>query len=118
MSKPCVRPTPTASSICLSSHFCFLSFMVVPQRCKSRPNWYKRLPQPMMVWALIGHISPKTAHVYGRRVIRLISLACNCARVLSRALLTCVCRSEEHTSELQSRGHLVCRLLLEKKNIY
>src|SRR5207253_10834960 len=27
-----------------------------------------------------------------------------------------VLRSEEHTSELQSRGHLVCRLLLEKKN--
>src|SRR5687768_17677533 len=26
-------------------------------------------------------------------------------------------RSEEHTSELQSRLHLVCRLLLEKKNI-
>src|SRR2546429_5687374 len=25
-------------------------------------------------------------------------------------------RSEEHTSELQSRLHLVCRLLLEKKN--
>src|SRR5437660_5075511 len=30
----------------------------------------------------------------------------------SSVLLT---RSEEHTSELQSRGHLVCRLLLEKK---
>src|SRR5690625_2539272 len=27
-------------------------------------------------------------------------------------------RSEEHTSELQSRGHLVCRLLLEKKKIH
>src|SRR6267143_5998261 len=26
-------------------------------------------------------------------------------------------RSEEHTSELQSQFHLVCRLLLEKKNI-
>src|SRR3712207_8904388 len=26
------------------------------------------------------------------------------------------CRSEEHTSELQSRQYLVCRLLLEKKN--
>src|SRR5690625_6431693 len=26
-------------------------------------------------------------------------------------------RSEEHTSELQSRGHLVCRLLLEKQKI-
>src|SRR5690625_5481687 len=28
---------------------------------------------------------------------------------------TRIMRSEEHTSELQSRGHLVCRLLLEKK---
>src|SRR2546422_5157778 len=27
-----------------------------------------------------------------------------------------ISRSEEHTSELQSRLHLVCRLLLEKKN--
>src|SRR5687767_15259356 len=27
-----------------------------------------------------------------------------------------VCRSEEHTSELQSLAYLVCRLLLEKKN--
>src|SRR5690625_6836574 len=31
------------------------------------------------------------------------------------ALYSTVRRSEEHTSELQSRGHLVCRLLLEKK---
>src|SRR5690625_6463255 len=30
--------------------------------------------------------------------------------------IICTERSEEHTSELQSRGHLVCRLLLEKKN--
>src|SRR5690625_6616257 len=29
--------------------------------------------------------------------------------------LVALFRSEEHTSELQSRGHLVCRLLLEKK---
>src|SRR5207253_5115509 len=27
-------------------------------------------------------------------------------------------RSEEHTSELQTRGHLVCRLLLEKKKLH
>src|SRR2546422_3831318 len=31
------------------------------------------------------------------------------------ALITVRLRSEEHTSELQSRLHLVCRLLLEKK---
>src|SRR2546429_829887 len=33
----------------------------------------------------------------------------------SRQFLRLVFRSEEHTSELQSRLHLVCRLLLEKK---
>src|SRR2546429_6713980 len=33
------------------------------------------------------------------------------------AQLTWSTRSEEHTSELQSRLHLVCRLLLEKKNM-
>src|SRR5690625_5778324 len=35
--------------------------------------------------------------------------------VLSEYLANTGVRSEEHTSELQSRGHLVCRLLLEKK---
>src|SRR2546422_7098664 len=34
-----------------------------------------------------------------------------------KALLRAQVRSEEHTSELQSRLHLVCRLLLEKKKI-
>src|ERR1041385_9541909 len=39
------------------------------------------------------------------------------ARGVRRApALTRAPRSEEHTSELQSRLHLVCRLLLEKKN--
>src|SRR5687768_18073090 len=32
------------------------------------------------------------------------------------AIMLLAARSEEHTSELQSRLHLVCRLLLEKKN--
>src|SRR5215510_15962901 len=36
-------------------------------------------------------------------------------RCLCRSSMRCPSRSEEHTSELQSRGHLVCRLLLEKK---
>src|SRR2546422_10373677 len=36
---------------------------------------------------------------------------------LSFAFASSVVRSEEHTSELQSRLHLVCRLLLEKKKI-
>src|SRR2546422_1324711 len=37
------------------------------------------------------------------------------AAALPEALLLVSARSEEHTSELQSRLHLVCRLLLEKK---
>src|SRR5439155_12071650 len=36
--------------------------------------------------------------------------------VQTASALVASARSEEHTSELQSRGHLVCRLLLEKKN--
>src|SRR5437870_7589203 len=35
--------------------------------------------------------------------------------IKQRRILSARNRSEEHTSELQSRGHLVCRLLLEKK---
>src|SRR5207253_10904212 len=37
---------------------------------------------------------------------------------MRRAMCSGASRSEEHTSELQSRGHLVCRLLLEKKKKY
>src|SRR5690625_6155651 len=40
-----------------------------------------------------------------------------CRRARRRLFEVLVLRSEEHTSELQSRGHLVCRLLLEKKTI-
>src|SRR3989442_15780516 len=40
----------------------------------------------------------------------------DCSSILNRLnLISKTKRSEEHTSELQSRPHLVCRLLLEKK---
>src|SRR5256885_3448744 len=42
-------------------------------------------------------------------------LRCRC--VLARRIFEDKCRSEEHTSELQSPCNLVCRLLLEKKKI-
>src|SRR2546422_11480838 len=53
----------------------------------------------MIVWVLAGRAEPPSA-------IR--------ART-SLSACTMSVRSEEHTSELQSRLHLVCRLLLEKK---
>src|SRR2546429_1015660 len=40
-----------------------------------------------------------------------------CSRMTSGSKCTSSRRSEEHTSELQSRLHLVCRLLLEKERI-
>src|SRR2546422_3734053 len=45
------------------------------------------------------------------RAAELDSVLANLARTVARIAV----RSEEHTSELQSRLHLVCRLLLEKK---
>src|SRR5437870_7868277 len=63
-----------------------------------------------------GHYSPEDIYAAVRRLIPSISLA----TVYNNLRLFIECgllreRSEEHTSELQSRGHLVCRLLLEKK---
>src|SRR2546430_7141508 len=40
-----------------------------------------------------------------------------CRFLLKRFAYAFLRRSEEHTSELQSQSNLVCRLLLEKKNI-
>src|SRR3712207_7186848 len=60
--------------------------------------WYVFSLGSVLIVAVLGH--------------RRISLS---AKVLGVALLAEV-RSEEHTSELQSRQYLVCRLLLEKKN--
>src|SRR5439155_23634601 len=53
-------------------------------------------------------------------VDRVSTVAENLDRRLGRSRIdgrggAAITRSEEHTSELQSRGHLVCRLLLEKK---
>src|SRR5436305_9836740 len=53
-------------------------------------------------------------HSIGSRSIALTPISVAAApRLLTRRERL---RSEEHTSELQSRPHLVCRLLLEKKN--
>src|SRR3712207_8230796 len=52
----------------------------------------------------------------GRRGGRPSTVVCS-RRVVPALIVPAVlqCRSEEHTSELQSRQYLVCRLLLEKK---
>src|SRR3712207_9310949 len=47
--------------------------------------------------------------------IALFALGPTLRLALVRSLIGAIVRSEEHTSELQSRQYLVCRLLLEKK---
>src|SRR5439155_18372781 len=44
------------------------------------------------------------------------AIARSVAASIEAATLRAMARSEEHTPELQPRGHLLCRLLLEKKN--
>src|SRR5438477_9679095 len=55
-------------------------------------------------------------HPIGRAVVRVIFLILLTIALL-RADIVPSERSEEHTSELQSHVNLVCRLLLEKKNV-
>src|SRR5207253_4232775 len=48
-------------------------------------------------------------------VVPMWGYTCDATQVTGSTATCAKLRSEEHTSELQSRGHLVCRLLLEKK---
>ena len=52
----------------------------------------------------------------GRAIVDASNLDCHSVETLAEGAKAIVERSEEHTSELQSRRNLVCRLLLEKKN--
>src|SRR5207253_9078153 len=65
-----------------------------------------------------GRLSRRLARPEGLMIIEaagIVSCQALPPRTSSFAVTPAHHRSEEHTSELQSRGHLVCRLLLEKK---
>src|SRR3712207_7353240 len=59
-----------------------------------------------------GRITLATSH----RLALLGFKAGSYSRFIAKFVIIELLRSEEHTSELQSRQYLVCRLLLEKKN--
>src|SRR3712207_7230384 len=68
-------------------------------------------------WAFDGG-SLRAPRVHGQHQDRREKLYPDIAQIVSLPSSTVLLegRSEEHTSELQSRQYLVCRLLLEKKN--
>src|SRR5687768_18069401 len=77
------------------------------------------VPDPESVLAA-GFEEFKT-YVLGRRGLRdgykgLVNALMHGWKAIAMQCFLWELRSEEHTSELQSRLHLVCRLLLEKKN--
>src|SRR5690625_1954511 len=73
-------------------------------------RWLKRI-RPQLAMVAETEIWPELYIGSQKRAIPLVLVN---ARMTEKALSGYL-RSEEHTSELQSRGHLVCRLLLEKK---
>src|SRR3712207_7080924 len=69
--------------------------------------------------------SPGTVHSVGSPLVEAsyaaaawMSASALCSVMLEKRTRGLPTRSEEHTSELQSRQYLVCRLLLEKKKKY
>src|SRR5205809_2260255 len=92
-------PTPTPEIYPLSLHDA-LPISALP----AQPRRAARQPRR-------GIARPHSQALRGRLDKRLLSAASSLPADLGP-------RSEEHTSELQSRLHLVCRLLLEKKKTY
>src|SRR5690606_41791765 len=99
-------------------------------RLMYRPSltlWFSHYPAPSEVYTLSLHdalpIYDRPSAHPGRRLARLATAAAQAAPSARPLLLPAErlpslargLRSEEHTSELQSRENLVCRLLLEKK---
>src|SRR5437870_10185322 len=66
--------------------------------------------QPSGDWVPLGSIKQK-----GRKLVHAWAFQGDLPASFKLKSNTFEIRSEEHTSELQSRGHLVCRLLLDKK---
>src|SRR5439155_5808392 len=73
-------------------------------------GWLARMVSPEVIEVLLEAL--RTRSVFIEQPPRILDLRLKDA---GDTILASQPRSEEHTSELQSRGHLVCRLLLEKK---
>src|SRR5207244_13572457 len=101
--------------ITVSSSACHPSLPSFPTRRSSDLSEYPTRtssPEVARCFSAIDSIAataPKSSSTGGWRRCDICRTLCITSRTWSR-------RSEEHTSELQSPDHLVCRLLLEKKN--
>src|SRR5207253_10611609 len=92
-------------------HLCFFFFMI------RRPPRSTLFPYTTLFRSLISGAYSAAARARAQAVFAAGMLAGATAGMVLGSVIgeKLGWRSEEHTSELQSRGHLVCRLLLEKK---
>src|SRR3712207_8693550 len=88
---------------------CFFFFLMI-----RRPPRSTLFPYTTLFRSLEDASLDEALAFAGSVVFRILRQVAVLARLRDR--LDHVGRSEEHTSELQSRQYLVCRLLLEKKN--
>src|SRR2546428_2993989 len=80
---------------------------------KAISSWFLGTLLAMTVGVLLLTARPVRAQVDAGSILGTVTDATGA--VIHGATVTLTNRSEEHTSELQSRSDLVCRLLLEKK---
>src|SRR5690606_41860413 len=104
------------------SMFTLVLFCVLPRPPSSTPFPYTTLfrseiagIEPAMR-AADEDVSPRLVGYLGHRVGKMDHVTLRGSAQLPSTATVEWSRSEEHTSELQSRENLVCRLLLEKKN--
>src|SRR5690625_6584521 len=103
-----------------------MSYQVLARKWRPR-NFHELVGQEHVQRALVNALDQgRLHHAYlftGTRGVgkttlaRILAKCLNCTAKSegSDGVTSTPCRSEEHTSELQSRGHTVCRLLLEDK---
>src|SRR3712207_7667070 len=95
-------------------------FLMIRRPPRSTLFPYTTLFRSSTAWDLAGELTwsrPWEQYDGRMRIFAVTETASHLARLVAdgRATSTSGTRSEEHTSELQSRQYLVCRLLLEKK---
>src|SRR3712207_8423768 len=98
------------------SHILFYLFLIIRRPPRSTLFPYTTLfRSPTHSWAARARRTTRRSRST-ERIWRRVRASTSRRRTPTRSACARPTRSEEHTSELQSRQYLVCRLLLEKKN--
>src|SRR5439155_19859278 len=99
----------------VSSSSAIVSRIFSSERRIRRETCICEIPTCCAICDCVKPSKKRSCRILRSRSSRALKPGASTARSSETSYWCSVSRSEEHTSELQSRGHLVCRLLLEKK---